>query len=186
MIAMEAFPEGFVYRPDFLRTQEEREMLDIVSRLGYGEVRMHGVAAKRRVLHYGYRYAYESFRIEPGPPVPEWLEPIRGRAASAAGLAAPSELAEALVTEYPPGASIGWHRDAPAFGIVVAVSLGAACRFRFRRGEADSRETVDTEIEPRSLYILNGPARADWQHHIPPVKSLRYSITFRTLRRKRA
>jgi alkylated DNA repair dioxygenase AlkB len=138
------------------------------------------------VVHYGYRYAYESFRIEPGPQVPEWLEPLRGRAAAAAGLTAAGELAEALVTEYPPGATIGWHRDAPAFGIVVALSLGAACRFRFRRGEADARETAEVEVEPRSLYILDGPARTEWQHQIPPTKALRYSITFRTLRRKRS
>jgi alkylated DNA repair dioxygenase AlkB len=183
---MAGSPEGFVYQPDFLDTEQERRLLEIVSRLEYGEVRMHGVIARRRVLHYGYRYAYASFRIEPGPPLPEWLEPVRGRAAGAAGLASSEDLAEALVTEYPPGATIGWHRDAPAFGIVVAVSLGAACRFKFRRREGDVREIVELEVQPRSLYILDGPARTQWQHHIPPTKALRYSITFRTVRRKRS
>jgi alkylated DNA repair dioxygenase AlkB len=34
-------------------------------------------------------------------------------------------LVEALVTEYPPGAAIGWHRDARCFGVIVAISLSS-------------------------------------------------------------
>jgi len=91
-----------------------------------------------------------------------------------------------LVTEYPVGATIGWHRDAPPFGIVVGVSLLSACRFRFRRTVNDRVERAETELAPRSAYVLSGPARTEWQHSIPPTTALRYSITFRTLRRRTA
>lgn len=89
-----------------------------------------------------------------------------------------------LVTEYPPGAVIGWHRDAAAFDFVVGVSLLGSCQFKFRRGEGKARESVGLIVEPRSAYILDGPARTQWQHSIPPTKTERYSITFRTLRKK--
>jgi alkylated DNA repair dioxygenase AlkB len=112
------------------------------------------------------------------------LLPVRARLAGFAAVT-PDELGEALVTEYAPGAGIGWHRDAPAFGIVAAVSLLASCRMRFRRGEVGNWETAELELEPRSAYLIAGEARSKWQHGIPPAKALRYSITFRTLRRMR-
>jgi alkylated DNA repair dioxygenase AlkB len=87
-----------------------------------------------------------------------------------------------LVTEYTPGAGIGWHRDAPSFGVVVGVSLLGPCRFRFARGAGGARETRAVILEPRSAYVLSGPARWQWQHSIPPGKTARYSITFRTMR----
>jgi alkylated DNA repair dioxygenase AlkB len=89
---------------------------------------------------------------------------------------------EALVTEYQPGATIGWHRDAPPFGVVGGVSLASPCRFRFRRGRPGAWETCELTLPPRSAYVLDGPARGEWQHSIPPVQALRYSITFRTIR----
>jgi alkylated DNA repair dioxygenase AlkB len=90
-------------------------------------------------------------------------------------------LSEVLLTEYPPGAPIGWHRDAPGFGIIVGISLLSACRMRFRRGAAPGTERLSVPLEPRSAYVLSGPARSEWQHSIPEVDTLRYSITFRTL-----
>ena len=88
-----------------------------------------------------------------------------------------------LVQRYPPGSTIGWHRDAPAFGTVVGVSLGGSSRLRFQRGKGDARRVWEVELEPRSGYVLGGAARSSWEHSIPPTKELRYSITFRTLRR---
>ena len=91
---------------------------------------------------------------------------------------------QALVTRYPPGSVIGWHRDAPAFGPTVAgLSLGSSCLLRFQRGRADNRRVYEVELAPRSAYVLAGAARASWQHSIPAVPELRYSITFRQLRR---
>jgi DNA oxidative demethylase len=145
---------------------------------------MHGVIARRRVRHFGWHYGYDRARIEPGEPIPELLHPVRGRLAEFAGVT-PDDLGEALVTEYAPGAGIGWHRDAPAFGIVAAVSLLAPARMRFRRGETGAWETTEILLEPRSAYLIAGDARSKFQHGIPPAKALRYSVTFRTLRRSR-
>jgi DNA oxidative demethylase len=128
-------------------------------------------------------YSFETFRIVPGPPIPDFLEPLRNRCAELAAVE-PGDLGEALVTEYPAGAGIGWHRDAPPFGLVVAVSLLGRCRLRLRRGKTGEWETAEIIAEPRSTYVLSGKARTEWQHHIPPMKEPRYSITFRTLRRR--
>ncbi len=120
-----SLPEGFLLREEFLSAGEEASLIEFISGIGFGEVRMHGVTAKRRVAQFGWRYAFESFRLTPGPPVPPELVPIRERAAAVAEIEA-TEFSEALVTQYPPGAGIGWHRDAPHFGIVAGVSLGSA------------------------------------------------------------
>ena len=125
--------------------------------------------------------AYESWRITPGPPLPAFLEPLRARCAAFLAVA-PTALAETLVTEYPPGAGIGWHRDAPQFGPVVGVSLLSACRMRFRSGTGTARQVRTLVLEPRSAYVLDGDVRWRWQHHIPPIPASRYSVTFRTLR----
>jgi alkylated DNA repair dioxygenase AlkB len=145
---------------------------------------MHGVVAKRRVLHFGWSYAYDRARLTPGPEIPEYLLPLRARLATFASVA-PEELGEALITEYPAGAGIGWHRDAPQFGIVAAVSLGANCRMRFRRGKVGAWEKAEVVVGPRSAYVIAGESRSDWQHGIPATDGLRWSITFRTLRGKR-
>jgi alkylated DNA repair dioxygenase AlkB len=178
-------PEGFRYEENFLDAAEERELLDRIRSLEFHEVRMRGVAAKRRVIQYGWKYSFESFKTTQGPPIPEFLAPVRDRAASFASVP-PDSLSEALLTEYSPGAPIGWHRDAPGFGIVVGISLLTLCRFRFRRGRTGAWETRELLVEPRSAYLLTGPARSEWQHSIPPVAQLRYSITFRTLRSRKA
>jgi len=178
-----ALPSGLRYHPDFIAIEEESELLDQIGRLELCAVRMHGVTARRRVKHFGWLYGYESWKIQPGPPLPDFLAPVRRRAAALIGLNDPARLEEVLITEYQPGAGIGWHRDAPMFGdAVVGISLGGACRLRFRRGKVRQRESADLILGPRSAYVLAGAARTEWQHSIPAVASLRYSITFRTLR----
>ena len=142
---------------------------------------LHGQAARRTGRHFGLDYDYASRTPQPGEPIPDWLLPARARAAELSGRA-PEELVEILVQRYPPGATIGWHRDAPAFGDVVGISLGAASRLRFQRGKGEERRVWEVQLEPRSGYVLTGDARRSWQHSIPPAKELRYSITFRTLR----
>jgi alkylated DNA repair dioxygenase AlkB len=132
------------------------------------------------VRQYGWRYSFESSRVSPGPELPDFLIPLRDRAAPLAGVE-PDALSEALVTEYPEGAAIGWHRDAPMFGIVIGISLLAPCTFRFRRGDAGTQKPIKVELAPRSAYVLAGEARTEWQHSIPPMRALRYSVTFRTL-----
>jgi alkylated DNA repair dioxygenase AlkB len=163
---------------------EERAVLASIEGVDFDEIRMHGVVAKRTAKHYGVDYDYERRGIvEEAEPVPEWILPVRTKAAALAGLE-PDELVEVLVQRYPEGAQIGWHRDAPAFGIVVGVSLLAPARMRFRRDKGGVRRTFELELAPRSGYVLSGEARGAWQHHVPPTKSLRYSITFRTLKKR--
>ena len=179
---MEPLPEGLRYLPEFVSADEERALLAQMPSAPFGEVRMHGVVAKRRTAHYGWDYGYSSWQIAPAAAVPGWLWPLRQRAAELIG-AAEEELEEVLLSEYPAGAGIGWHRDAPMFGPqVIGVSLGAPCRMRFQRGKGEARETAALVLEPRSAYVLDGPARSAWQHSIPKAPALRYSITFRTVR----
>ena len=171
-------PDGLVYRPDFIGEDEERDVLAVVEAIEFHEVTMRGQTARRTVRHYGY----ESWQLTPADPLPAGLEWLRDRCAEAADVR-PDELAQTLVSRYPPGATIGWHRDAPMFGAkIVGVSLGSACRMRFQRRVGETRQVWELELAPRSLYVLGGAARSAWQHSIPATKELRYSITFRTLR----
>jgi alkylated DNA repair dioxygenase AlkB len=179
---LEEFPSGFIYKPGLLTADEERSLLDEIERLSFDEIRMHGVVAKRTAKHFGLDYDYEGRAIiEDAESIPDWIVPVRAKAAALAQLE-PAELVEVLIQRYPEGAQIGWHRDAPMFGTVVGISLLAPARMRFRRDKGGVRRTFELELAPRSGYVLAGEARTAWQHHIPPTKSLRYSITFRTLR----
>src|SRR2546422_6330201 len=148
-------PEGFVYRSDVISKAEEDTLLQDLKALAFGEVRMRGQVARRRTVHFGWTYGYETWRVEPGPPIPAFLLGARSRAARLAGVDADT-MAEVLVTHYPPGAGIGWHRDAPAFGVVVGVSLLGACRFRFQQGRRVARRTRAVTLAPRSAYVLDG------------------------------
>jgi alkylated DNA repair dioxygenase AlkB len=174
-------PAGFVYRPEFVSEDEERQLVRELGAIEFSAVRMRGAVARRRSAHFGWLYGYDTFRIEPGPPIPEFLLPLRERVGELAGVA-PDELVEVLINEYPAGAGIGWHRDAPMFGDVAGVSLLGACRLRFERGAGGTRQTRAVALAPRSAYLLTGEARTTWRHSIPPTKAVRCSITFRTLR----
>jgi DNA oxidative demethylase len=178
-------PEGFRYLPDFLSADEEASLVGEVERMPFEAFVFRGVTARRRVVHLGHRYDFERRGVEPGLPIPPSLLELRERIAPIAERPA-ERFEEVLVTEYRPGATIGWHRDAPAFGsTVLGVSLGSACRMRFRRRRDEGWETWERALEPRSVYLLSGAARASWQHAIPPTRDLRYSITYRTVRRPR-
>lgn len=175
-------PAGLRYLEELLTPAEHNGLTQTLAGLDYGEVRMHGQAAKRVVRHYGVRYDYDSAGIQPGEPMPSWLDGLRASCAELLGTA-PADLAEVLLTRYPPGATIGWHRDAPAFGEVVGVSLQSPCVMRFQRGKGEERRVFEQALQPRSAYVLAGKARTVWQHSIPAVPDERYSVTFRTIRR---
>ena len=179
-------PEGFVYKPEVISHQEEQELVREIEQLKFAAVKMHDVVAKRRVAHFGRSYEYQTAALSSAPPMPEFLVPLRQRVAEFAARD-PEEFAEVLVTDYPPGAPIGWHRDAPGFDIIVGVSLLSECTMKFRPWPVEKlpskrRKPVHQILEPRSVYILRGPSRNGWQHHIPAGKERRLSITFRTLR----
>jgi alkylated DNA repair dioxygenase AlkB len=185
-------PAGFEYRSELISADEERALLEALAHIEFSNVEMRGVVARRRTAHFGWTYGYYSRRSEPGVPLPAFLLPLRIRVAAWSGHA-PDDYTEALVTEYPAGAPIGWHRDAPMFGDIAGVSLVAAATMRFRpylspdeataKERASRRFTHQIILEPRSGYLIRGVARNDYEHHIPGVERLRYSITFRTLRK---
>jgi alkylated DNA repair dioxygenase AlkB len=176
-------PEGLVCREEFLSADEERALLLLFEEMEFGEVVMHGQAAKRTVRHFGLGYDYSSGSLEPTDPLPPEMEWLRERCAALMERD-PADLVQILVSRYPEGAGIGWHRDAPMFGSKIAgVSLLAPCRMRFQRTVKGEREVAALDLAPRSAYLLTGKARWSWQHSIPATKALRYSVTFRTLRR---
>jgi alkylated DNA repair dioxygenase AlkB len=175
-------PEGFVYNENFLSAAEQRELIEDVSRLPFQPFDFHGYIAKRRIVEYGFEYDFSLRKATGAAPLPEFLLPIRERAAAFASIA-PEQLVEAVVTEYPSGAPIGWHRDVPQFEVVIGISLASSCRMRFKPYKAQGK-IVSINLAPGSIYILSRAARWKFQHSIPPVKDLRYSITFRTLRER--
>lgn len=174
-------PEGFRYRSELISPDEEEALLAQVRTLPLKEYEFQGFTAKRRVIYYGREYRSDQGKRNPIDPIPAFLYKTRDTAASFAGVTA-ADLAFVQVIEYSPGSAIGWHRDYGSFGDVVGVSLLAPCKFRLRRQAGEKWERYTLTAEPRSIYLLRGPSRTEWQHSIPAVDSLRYSIIFRTLR----
>lgn len=174
-------PPGLRYERDFIDVDEERHLLESFASLPFHEAEYRGYTAKRRIVSYGAGYDFDANVLRPAPPVPALLHPLRARVAERLQLPAEA-LTHALVTEYPPGTQLGWHRDVPDFGTVAGISLGSACRMRFRPYPPQRGQRVFAlELVPRSLYVLAGAVRWQWQHGIPPTPGLRHSITFRTL-----
>ncbi|HET6777522.1 MAG TPA: alpha-ketoglutarate-dependent dioxygenase AlkB [Gemmatimonadales bacterium] len=174
-------PEGFQYQPELVDVAEEPALLEHIRQLPLKEFEFQGFVGKRRTVSFGWHYDFNERAIRAAEPIPPFLLPVREAAAAFAGLE-PAQLQQALVIEYGPGASIGWHRDKAVFGDVVGVSLLSPCRFRFRRKAGAGWERASLTAEPRSAYLLRGPSRTEWEHSIPAVDALRYSITFRNLR----
>jgi alkylated DNA repair dioxygenase AlkB len=174
-------PEGMRYATDVITRQEEEALLNALSSLPFKEFEFHGFLGKRRVISFGWHYDFNGGGLRQTEELPEFLLPVRERAARFAGLA-PVALEHALLLDYPPGAAIGWHKDRPDFGDVIGISLLAPCTFRLRRKIGSTWERRSLAAEPRSAYLLRGAVRNEWEHSIPPVDTRRYSITFRTLR----
>lgn len=174
-------PPGLRYRPELLGAKEEAALVERLAGLDLRPFEFHGYLGNRRTASFGHRYDYGRQRLETAEPIPGFLLPLRAAAADFAGLET-DRLEHALVTEYAPGAGIGWHRDKPHFDEVVGVSLLAPCHLRFRRRRASGWERCSVPLAPRSAYLLTGPARDDWEHSISAMTALRYSVTFRSRR----
>lgn len=176
--ARPALPQGLRYAPDVLDAATEAELIERIRPLPLREFEFHGFLGKRRVLSYGYRYDYSKQAAQVAEPLPPFLLELREVAARFAAVPADS-LVQSSVLEYAPGSQIGWHRDKGVFGVVLGISLLSPCRFRLRRRVGPGWERYAFTAEPRSAYVLQGSARHEWEHSIPPVPELRYSITFR-------
>jgi alkylated DNA repair dioxygenase AlkB len=175
-----SLPAGFRYGANFLGVGEEQALLNQIGALPFKEFQFHGFLGKRRVVSFGWRYDFNGGGLSKTDDMPAFLLPVRQKAAAFAGVP-PSDLQQVLVTEYRPGAAIGWHKDRSVFGDVVGISLLAPCAFRFRRKKEAGWDRVNTKVEPRSIDLLRGPSRSEWEHSIPAVDALRYSLTFRNV-----
>jgi alkylated DNA repair dioxygenase AlkB len=177
-------PPGLVYQPDFISADEEAALLMEIRNLPLQEAKYKEYVAKRRIVSYGGSYDFSSNELMPTGPIPPFLHWLRDRIAEWVGIP-PSLFTHALIAEYKTGTQLGWHRDVPDFEIVVGVSLGGPCRMRLRPyppKKGRTAESIPVDLEPRSAYVMRGEARWGWQHSIPPTKTTRYSITFRSLR----
>ncbi len=174
-------PPGFEYRSDLIDPVEESALVAEIQSLELAPYEFRGVEARRRVIAFGYRHDYRTRRLQEASEIPPFLKELRLKAADFAGLPV-EDFKQILVSEYSPGTPIGWHKDREHYDQIVGVSLLSAAIFRFRREQGEQWMRLSRVLEPRSVYLLTGPARELWQHSIPAVSALRYSVTFRTMR----
>ena len=177
-------PAGFRYAPDVIDVAEEKRLVGAFAGLPLKEFEFHGFFGKRRVVSFGRRYDFNGGGLKDAEPMPDFLLPLRERAAAFAGLE-PDRLQHALIPEYQEGVSIGWHGDRPNYDDVIGVSLLSACTFRMRKKRGKNGagwERASMRLDRRSIYLMRGASRDEWEHSIPAVEALRYSITFRSLR----
>jgi alkylated DNA repair dioxygenase AlkB len=182
-----ALPEGMVYETEFLTPGEEQALVALIERMPLAEMRYKGYTARRRVASFGGKYDFSANRLEAAAPLPVELEPLRRKVAAWLGVE-PAAFTQVLVAEYREGTPLGWHRDVPDFEDVVGVSLlnEAVLRFRpYPPREPKKAGVIKLAVAPRSVYLLRGAARWDWQHSVAPARPLRYSITFRTAAARR-
>lgn len=174
-------PEGFRYQDNLITPDEEHDLVDRFQDLPFKPYEHLGYFGNRRIAGFGWRQDEAGRMVETGEPIPDVLLPLLTKVAAFTGLAQ-DRFRHALVTEYSPGAGIGWHRDRPPAVAIAGVSLVSPCTFRLRRKAGDQWDRASIVAAPRSVYLMSGPARSDWQHSIPAVEALRYSVTFRTVR----
>jgi alkylated DNA repair dioxygenase AlkB len=172
-------PQGLSYRQEFISARLEQELVARVAELPLKPFQFGAFEGKRRVASFGFRYDYSLQRLREAEPIPPWLRDVIAEVEAFGG--APTRIGQVLCTEYAEGVGIGWHRDKPHYDRVFGLSLGSVCKFRFRRKTAGGWERLTLEAAPRSIYLMDGPARQEWEHSIPPVDAPRTSITFRTM-----
>jgi len=173
-------PEGFRYEENFITDEEERRLCEALGLLDLKPFEFHGHIGNRRVTSFGLQYNFSRRAVETASDIPPFLADFLPRVVSFARYEQHA-FQQVGVNEYRAGAGIGWHKDKAEFGVIVGLSLGAPATMRFRKPKGKTWERVSHEVHPRSIYILAGEARTAWEHSIPEVSNLRYSITFRTL-----
>jgi alkylated DNA repair dioxygenase AlkB len=171
---------GLSQAADIVTPAEETALITAIDRMALSPFRFHGWEGKRLTVSFGWRYDFEDASFAPAEPIPDWLLPLRERAAQFAGSRADA-LVQAMLIRYDPGAGIGWHRDRPVFEHVLGISLGQPAKMRFRRRRPGGFDRASACLEPRSIYHLTGEARHQWEHSIATTEATRWSITFRSL-----
>jgi alkylated DNA repair dioxygenase AlkB len=176
-------PEGLRYQLDFISEHDERDLVEQIQSLPLEPFQFGAFEGKRRVASFGWRYDYSLQKLQEAEPMPDWIAPVIARVETFGGLPA-GAIRQVLFTEYDVGVGIGWHRDKPHFDEVLGLSMVSACRFRFRRKAEGGWQRYTLDAQPRSLYLMAGEARHVWEHSIPPVEQVRYSVTFRSMARE--
>ena len=171
---------GLAFREELIGKDEEKQLVRNIEGVHLSPFKFQGWEGKRLTHTFGWRYDFDDRSFAPADPLPDWLLPVRDKAAAFGGTA-PGDFVHALVTRYDPGAGIGWHRDRPQFAKVVGITLAGSATLRFRRRIDGGFQRTSIELAPRSAYLLSGEAREQWEHGIAAHEALRYSITFRTL-----
>ena len=180
-------PDGFIYQQNFISEAEENELIREIQKVHLTPFKYYRFTGKRRTASFGWQYEFGKSEITRAPDMPAFLLPVRTRAGNLFNID-PNSLIQTSIIEYSTGSPIGWHRDIPHFGVVVGISLGAVCQMRFRKynrvrsKNLNRDEVLSIELQPRGIYLMSGASREIWQHSIPPVKELRYSIMMRTVR----
>ena len=175
-----ARPAGLRYRPDFITADEEQALIARIRALPLAPFQFGIYEGKRRVMSFGSRYDYTHQRLEQVDPLPAWIGPMAARVERFGGLAS-GAIRQILFTQYDKGVGIGWHRDKRHYDQVFGLSLGSACKFRLRRKTVAGWDRFTLDAQPRSIYAMTGASRHIWEQSIPPVETVRYSITFRTM-----
>jgi alkylated DNA repair dioxygenase AlkB len=172
-------PEGLRYEAEFVSSSLQTELVERLQQLPLAPFQFGQYEGKRRVASFGFSYDYSLRRLNQADPIPGWLAPLVDKVETFGGSGV--RIGQVLCTEYQPGVGIGWHRDKPQFDKIFGLSLGSACKFRFRRASGAGWQRFTLDAAPRSLYLMSGCSRSQWEHSIPPVEGLRYSVTFRTM-----
>ena len=167
----------------FVTPGEEQRLIASIDAAELSPFRFHGWLGKRLTASYGWRYDFDDASFAPAEAIPDWLLPLRAKAARFASLE-PGELVQALLIRYDQGAGIGWHRDRPVFEHVLGISLGAPATMRFRRRKPGGFDRVSRLLAPQSIYHMTGKARHEWEHSIAAMDVTRWSVTFRSLSEK--
>lgn len=173
-------PQGFRYQDQVLSEEEEMHLAEDLGQLDLKPFEFHGYLGNRRVINFGLKYDFSHRSIQRASDMPTFLNDLLSRAANFAGCERDA-IRQVGVNQYQVGAGIGWHKDKPEFGIIVGVSLLSPATMRFRKRSDQGWARTSYVLKPRSIYLLSGDARMDWEHSLPPLTALRYSITFRTL-----
>lgn len=172
-------PEGLRYAADFVSPGTEQRLISAIRDLPLQPFQFGQFEGKRRVASFGFRYDYALRQLKRSEPIPAWLDEIVGKVEAFGGPV--TQIRQVLCTEYDIGVGIGWHRDKPHFDKIFGLSLGSACKFRFRRTADKTWQRFTLDAKPRSIYMMSGASRHVWEHSIPAVEAPRYSITFRSM-----
>jgi alkylated DNA repair dioxygenase AlkB len=174
-----AGPEGLRHADAFVSSDVEETLIGEIAALPLTPFQFGQYEGKRRVASFGFSYDYTLRRLTEAEPIPEWLGDVVRKVEAFGGSS--TRIQQVLCTEYDVGVGIGWHLDKPQFDRVIGLSLGSHCNLRFRRQASTKWERFSLEARARSLYLMSGPSRTEWEHSISAVPEKRYSITFRTM-----